>query len=440
MSGNGVNLTGAAGGVLFDLVGNGTPERFSWTSAGSDDAWLALDRNGNGRIDNGTELFGADTIMSNGQRASSGFEALADLDSNHDGIFNSADAQFANVRIWRDLNQDGVSQANELFTLEQAGVVSINLTPTSTTDVNLGNGNLIDNVGTFTRSNGTSGQAGDLQLASNTFFSRFLTAPELQAGEQPDIPNVHGSGMVRDLREAMILSQNLATQVASLSAGMTRDAMRAQLIPLMDLWAGTSSMLTGEQQYESSHAQTNLMYTGGSLSSAELGRIIGVLERFNGSTFVSFTSTGGLPGSTNISSSTVNSGTPQQMTTVTVTLSAAQVSLLMQSYNALLDSLYGGLVAQTRLSPYVDMVTISPAANGTMAWNYSAVSVAILAQAHAGNVTNALFDLYDLQQYGGQLFATWSIDSLVASIGAEAATQGLTTSFNQQLLTLFGTT
>src|SRR5665647_3061083 len=83
--------------------------------------WLAhligLDKNGNGTIDNGRELFGDAMIKSNGQLATDGFDALRDLDSNADGKINSSDSQFANLRLWRDLNQDGISQSNELFTL-----------------------------------------------------------------------------------------------------------------------------------------------------------------------------------------------------------------------------------------------------------------------------------------------------------------------------------
>jgi len=91
---------------------------------------LVLDRNGNGTIDNGRELFGDSTIKSNGQTAIDGFDALADLDGNHDGIVNSNDAQFSNLRLWRDLNQDGISQTGELFTLASQNIVGIHVAST----------------------------------------------------------------------------------------------------------------------------------------------------------------------------------------------------------------------------------------------------------------------------------------------------------------------
>lgn len=78
-----------------------------------------MDRDGNGSVDNGKELFGDSTPLSAGGNAADGFAALADLDSNADGQIDANDAQFGSLKVWRDLNQDGISQANELSTLEQ---------------------------------------------------------------------------------------------------------------------------------------------------------------------------------------------------------------------------------------------------------------------------------------------------------------------------------
>jgi len=114
--------------ILFDHDADGVKTATGWIK--SDDGLLVLDRNNNGVIDNGRELFGDSTVMNNGQTAADGFAALADLDSNADGQINANDTQFANLKVWRDINQDGVSQANELFTLEQQNIASISLTTT----------------------------------------------------------------------------------------------------------------------------------------------------------------------------------------------------------------------------------------------------------------------------------------------------------------------
>ncbi|GHU55848.1 hypothetical protein FACS1894132_12550 [Clostridia bacterium] len=121
----GIELTSLENGVHFDLDNNRFAEKTAWI--GSEDGFLALDRNGNGKIDNGSELFGDQFFMSNGQKSSFGFEALADFDENEDGNIDENDAVFADLLVWIDANQNGISEKSELYTLDKLNITSISL-------------------------------------------------------------------------------------------------------------------------------------------------------------------------------------------------------------------------------------------------------------------------------------------------------------------------
>ena len=191
--------------VMFDLNNSGVKKSVGWIK--SDDGFLVMDRNGNGTIDTGAELFGDATPLSGGGTAADGFAALAQLDSNLDGQMTADDSAFANLRVWRDLNQNGLSEAGELSTLAELDITSINVAASSHT-ITVTNGNLITDQGTYTRGDGTTGSAGetansaDVQLATDPFHTTFTTPLPLTA-EALTLPDMNSSAWAEAANDAV---------------------------------------------------------------------------------------------------------------------------------------------------------------------------------------------------------------------------------------------
>lgn len=133
VAGNGFQLSSARNGVVFNLL-PAMPVKIAWTTPNSDDAWLALDRNGNSEIDSGDELFGNSTPQPTPPDGAekNGFLALAEYDSpatggNGDGVIDQRDAVFTSLQLWQDINHNGISESSELHGLSDLGIATVEL-------------------------------------------------------------------------------------------------------------------------------------------------------------------------------------------------------------------------------------------------------------------------------------------------------------------------
>jgi hypothetical protein len=125
IAGESYRLTSAADGVLFDLRNDGVKRQVAWTRLGIENAFLALDRDGNGSIDSGAELFGNFTPLRSGELAQDGFEALRELDENRDSVVDASDASWSVLVLWTDRNHDGLSTPGELTPISESSVVAL---------------------------------------------------------------------------------------------------------------------------------------------------------------------------------------------------------------------------------------------------------------------------------------------------------------------------
>lgn len=159
LDGDGIELVRQeASNAYFDVKGAGFKNHVGWV--GADDGFLAIDVNGDGKIDQAKELSFALWTDAPNDSDMDGLRAV--FDTNHDGKISSADARFADMRIWQDKNEDGITDTGELKTLAQAGMASLSLTVAATQWSS--GGNKVDGFSTYTRTDGTVGMSADVEL------------------------------------------------------------------------------------------------------------------------------------------------------------------------------------------------------------------------------------------------------------------------------------
>ncbi|MBF0309281.1 MAG: hypothetical protein HQL56_07115 [Magnetococcales bacterium] len=427
--------------IFFDHDGDGLSNGTGWVK--SDDGWLVLDRNGNGTIDSGLELFGNNTVLTNGFNAPDGFSALREQDSNQDGVITSGDEVFANLRIWRDLNQDGVSDTGELFTLSELGIQSIGLQATAS-NTNLGNNIIVSAQGSVTRADATGAvvvdadAAANLNLPINTFYREYPDTIPLTE-QALSLPNLAGSGRVRDLSEAVSLSPALGDWVTDYMAQTTRQAQIDRLDEFVKRWANTSDF--GSMRDQAAEKGVTVTYflqglTAGTLEYDAFLTKLGVVERFVG--FVFGGSNGqALPQFPSGYGSTANS-------TINIALQANQISAISLAYDRLKGDVYESLVLTSRLSNYTVIL------NGSyyyleeeQTWLLNPATLeASFQQSIAADSRQGLIDLVEFISAAGQTWLAtngWSaIQFLLNQINAAPDMEGFREELNSWTVGLAG--
>lgn len=343
--------------VYFDNDSNGIKTATSWILP--DDGLLVMDRNGNGVIDNGSELFGTGTALSDGSLARNGFEALAPQDSNGDGIINRNDANWSMLNIWRDDNQDGISQSDELSSLAQRNIASINLNDRSSIQLT-GNDNSIAAASHYTKSYGNAYTVADVRLRQSLFFRAFAEPLTIPA-EIATLPDAAGSGKVRNLRQAATQSATLQQTLATYAAADTRQQQQALLDQLLSDWAATAGMQqTVQERLGSRYDIIWSTIDGNDVSEGSTGaaqvaaweRRLLILDAFQGQHLLDIQP-----------HAPANSLTPVHVyehdtdpEVIYINLSTQQTTALNQAYIALQESVYATLLMQTRFKSVFDRI------------------------------------------------------------------------------------
>lgn len=161
LNGNGIETSGLDKGSVFDINGDGAPDRTSFAAGG--DGVLAMDHNGNGVIDSGRELFGDQNGSQNG------YAELARYDQNGDGWIDAKDPVFNDLILLIGEGAD-TFRVSGAMTLTDAGVKAIGLKYDNATGKTSG-GDDTAQTGVFMKSDGTAGKTADVLLSNVSVYA-----------------------------------------------------------------------------------------------------------------------------------------------------------------------------------------------------------------------------------------------------------------------------
>lgn len=202
VDGDGFNPSSLYYGVYFDIDGNGMMEKMNWIGEG--DAWLVYDKNDNKIIDNGEELFSNYSLLSNGELASSGLEALRQYDRNKDQVIDEKDEIYHKLQLWLD-NENGKTDEGELKTLLEVEITSIQLNVNENSETNY----IVEvkNEGSYVKADGSSGVFVEMWAKPNFMDSKEVE-PVTVSKDVLSYPNVESFGTIASLHQAIMKDES----------------------------------------------------------------------------------------------------------------------------------------------------------------------------------------------------------------------------------------
>ncbi|MBJ3591875.1 hypothetical protein JGC56_12125 [Salmonella enterica subsp. enterica serovar Saintpaul] len=238
LDGDGIETRALQDGIFFDHDGNQFAENTGWAAV--DDGLLVLDRNSNGVIDSGCELFGNNTTLNDGSLAKNGYQALQELDLNQDGMINAEDAAWQQLNVWQDRNGNAQVDDKELLTLEEAGIAVINTGYQNTTVIDE-QGNAHKQTGTIIMQDGSIHNSADVWFAANLGYTRY-TQDVVVSRDVRQLPYIRGFGNMTDLHIAMSQNSSLREMVEQFIASPYGSDAEALLQKIIFTWAGVADV------------------------------------------------------------------------------------------------------------------------------------------------------------------------------------------------------
>ncbi len=304
--------------------------------------FLVFDRDNDGRIDSGRELFGNRTQPGDGH-SQTGFEALALEDTNGDGRIDSRDANWKRLQVWRDRNSNGLVDANELFSLDELGIASLELNREQESRF-LPEANYLYARGSFTYRDGRRGHLDEVFFQSIPGRRIFKTTTPVPPEIAATVPDLDAGGLVRNLREAAAQSPKLREIFRRYQAANRREQL-ALLDDLLEAWIAAAGPAPGLEE----RAAGRYRLIADCLTAADPARQqkIRALEAWTGRSFYSLPHEmyPGQDPNPNVTTANGEDG-PE----LTITCQPEKWTALDQYYQGLSDSVYRKLLQPTRLA------------------------------------------------------------------------------------------